>query len=123
MKKPDYLGERELLKAIQSLHEQLNQNTALDFASPLTTDASYQSAELGDVSVSCTIKNSAQATPESVRLRFAVKVQIKTMELERLVLVGTRDEIMATLHKLANLEATQAFLLRVYRDLSELEKQ
>jgi hypothetical protein len=123
MKKPDYLGERELLKAIQSLHEQLNQNTSLDFPSPLMADASYHSTELGEVSVSCEIKSSTQSSPEAVLLRFTVKVQLRTIELERLVLVGSHKEIMDTLDKLAHLEAVHAFLIRIYRELSELEEQ
>lgn len=122
MKKPDYLGEREFLAAIVSLHERC-QHTSFDLSLPLAADASYQSVELGAVNVACSIKVAATSTPDAALYRFTVLLQVKGLELEKLASVGSRLDVSNALHRLTNIDAAQAFLVRIYRDLSELEAQ
>lgn len=123
MKKPEYLGEREFLAAIHALLERLSQNAALDALLPFSADASYQGAELGAVAVTCSIKAGTDVRLAPALYRFTVRVQVLAMDLEKLVLVGPSHEIEQALQKMAEPNAVHAFLLRIYRDLSELQER
>lgn len=120
MKKPDYLGEREFLTAIQLLDEQLKQSASLETAIPFITDGSYQNTEIGAVGVHCVVKAAATSTPDALLYRFAVQVKIRDVNLESLVKVGARNDIEMALQNLMNPDAAHTFLLDIYRDISEL---
>ena len=120
MKKPDYMGDRELLLAIAAMKVQFATSEQGAETLPCEVDASYRNADFGDVATQLSLAKCENKYRVEQCYKIDISIRLPGFSVKQILIVGDASEIRTWLDDLSNSDAVQKFLLALYRDLSEL---